>query len=84
MINSDQSCGRAFLDRSETKNVDQNHHEVVSRLQAAAEVGRNDLGDKLSDRKGNGARPHAAMTESDLRLKWVLLTKTPVVADRNQ
>ena len=56
-------------DRSETKNVAQDHPEVVVRLQAAAEVWRSDLGDKLTNRKGSGVRPHAEMTASDLRLK---------------
>ena len=56
-------------DRSETKNVAQDHPEVVARLQAAAEVWRTDLGDKLTDRKGNGVRPHAELTASDPRLQ---------------
>lgn len=56
-------------DRSETKNVAQEHPDVVVRLQAAAEVWRSDLGDKLTNRKGSGIRPHAQLTASDLRLK---------------
>ncbi len=56
-------------DRSETKNVAQDHPEVVARLQAAAEGWRNELGDKLTDRKGAGIRPHAELTENDARLK---------------
>ena len=56
-------------DRSESKNVAQDHPEVVARLEAAAEVWRSDLGDKLTKRKGNGVRPHAEMTASDVRLK---------------
>lgn len=56
-------------DRSETKNIAQDHPEIVARLQAAAETWRNDLGDKLTDRKGSGVRPHATMTENDALLK---------------
>jgi arylsulfatase A-like enzyme len=56
-------------DRSETKNVAQDHPEIVARLQVAAEAWRNDLGDKLTDRKGSGVRPHGVMTESDALLK---------------
>lgn len=56
-------------DRSETKNVAQDHPEVVARLQAAAEVWRTDLGDKLTDRNGKGVRPHAELTASDPRLQ---------------
>ena len=50
-------------DRSETKNVAQDNPEVVARLQRAAEAWRTDLGDKLTDRKGNGIRPHAVLKE---------------------
>ena len=56
-------------DRSETKNVVQDHPEVVARLQKAAEAWRIELGDRLTDRKGNNIRPHAVMTTSDLRLE---------------
>ena len=56
-------------DRSETKNVANEHPEVVARLQAAAEVWRNELGDKLTDRKGSGVRPHATMDEGDAMLE---------------
>jgi arylsulfatase A len=50
-------------DRSETKNVAQEHPEVVARLQKAAEEWRTQLGDKLTDRKGNSIRPHAVLKE---------------------
>jgi len=56
-------------DRSETKNVASDHPEVVARLQAAAEVWRNELGDKLTNRKGSGVRPHAELTADDARLR---------------
>ena len=57
------------MDRSETTNVSQDHSDVVARLQAAAEFWRADLGDKLTNRKGSGIRPHADMTANDLRLQ---------------
>ncbi|MDZ4849940.1 MAG: sulfatase [Pirellulaceae bacterium] len=56
-------------DRSETKNVAADHPEIVARLEAAAEAWRFELGDKLTNRKGSGVRPHATMTESDAVLK---------------
>ncbi len=43
-------------DPSETKNVIADHPDVVSRLQALAEQARADLGDTLTNRKGNGVR----------------------------
>lgn len=56
-------------DRSETKNVARENPEVVARLQAAAETWREELGDKLTNRKGNAVRGHATMTESDAILE---------------
>ena len=50
-------------DRSETKNVAQDHPEVVARLQKAAEAWRDELGDKITDRKGNSVRPHGVSKE---------------------
>ena len=50
-------------DRGETKNVAQDHPEVVARLQKAAETWRTELGDKLTDRKGNSIRPHDVSKE---------------------
>ncbi len=55
-------------DRSESKNVAQEHPEIVARLQAAAERWRVDLGDKLSDRKGSGIRPHGQWNDGDSML----------------
>ncbi len=52
-------------DRSESKNVAQEQPEVVAKLQTAAEKWRADLGDKLSNRKGNGVRPHAQWVNGD-------------------
>jgi arylsulfatase A len=56
-------------DRGETKNVAHEHPDVVARLQKAAEAWRAELGDKLTDRKGNSIRPHDMMTAGDLRLE---------------
>ncbi|MEM1069862.1 MAG: sulfatase [Planctomycetota bacterium] len=59
-------------DVSESKNVLDDFPEVVKTLQAAAEVAREDLGDRLTNRKGNGIRP-AGRREADeekLPLVW--------------
>ena len=56
-------------DISESINVAQEHPDIVARLQIAADAWRTELGDKLTDRIGNGVRPHAAMTASDARLR---------------
>ena len=57
-------------DISEAKNVFDQHPDVVARLQAAAEVTREDLGDTLTKRKGSGIRPHGTLQEGDAVLKW--------------
>jgi arylsulfatase A-like enzyme len=44
-------------DVGETRNVADQHPDIVARLQAAAEGARNDLGDSLTDRKGQNVRP---------------------------
>ncbi len=44
-------------DIGETKNVAEQHPDVVKRLQALAEKARADLGDTLTRRTGNGLRP---------------------------
>ena len=43
-------------DVGETKNVAAENPGIVSRLLALAELAREDLGDTLTDRKGNGVR----------------------------
>ena len=58
-------------DVSESKNVLQGHPEIVKQLQAAAEVARADLGDKLTQRKGSGIRPAGKMTDQDEKLPLV-------------
>jgi len=45
-------------DIGETTNVAEQHPEVVKRLEALAEKAREDLGDKLTKRKGKNVRPH--------------------------
>jgi arylsulfatase A len=44
-------------DRGETTNRASEFQEVVTRLEAAAEVARSDLGDSLTKRQGTGVRP---------------------------
>ncbi len=44
-------------DPGETKNILSEHPEIVKRLEAAAEVAREDLGDNLTKRRGTGVRP---------------------------
>lgn len=56
-------------DVSEQRNVLEEHPEIVARLQAAAEVAREDLGDKLTERKGSGIRPAARLEQGDARMK---------------
>jgi len=49
-------------DVSETTDVKDRHPDVVSRFQAAAEIARKDLGDRLKGLKtGSGVRPHGTM-----------------------
>ncbi len=57
-------------DVSETKNVISEYPEVVQELTAAAEA-REDLGDKLTKRTGNGVRPAGKLGEDDERLPLV-------------
>ena len=58
-------------DVSETKNVISEYPEVVEELTAAAERAREDLGDKLTKRTGNGVRPAGKLNEGDERLPLV-------------
>ena len=57
-------------DVGETTNVASQHPEVVRHLQSAAERARRDLGDRLSDRTGQGVRAIGQLEESDERLVW--------------
>ncbi|MHC4970248.1 MAG: arylsulfatase, partial [Planctomycetota bacterium] len=44
-------------DVSESRNVADDHPEVVARITALADAMRRDLGDKLTEAKGTGRRP---------------------------
>ncbi len=57
-------------DVGETTNVADKHPEVVQRLMEYAEQAREDLGDRLTDRKGKGIRPPGRLQEGDERLVW--------------
>lgn len=54
-------------DPGETKNVADEHPEIVARLTAAAETARDDLGDTLTGRKGSGIREPGRMPENRAR-----------------
>ena len=58
-------------DVAESKNVIDDFPEVVKELQRAAEVARQDLGDKLTKQKGNGVRPVGKLQPGDERLPLV-------------
>lgn len=57
-------------DPSESKNVADQHPEVVARLQKLADAARQDLGDKLTKTKGKGIRPAGRLQKGDARLTW--------------
>lgn len=58
-------------DVSETKNVIAEFPEVVAELTAAAERARQDLGDKLNDRQGDGVRSVGKLEENEEKLPLV-------------
>lgn len=58
-------------DVSEKKNVIRDYPEVVEQLKAAAERAREELGDKLTGRKGKAIRPAGQMETDDERLPLV-------------
>ena len=58
-------------DVGETKNVAEQHPEIVKRLQAMAAVARADLGDRLSNTTGSGRREHGRLGPGDARTKLV-------------
>ena len=58
-------------DVSETTNVYDQYPEAVKQLTAAAERAREDLGDKLTKRKGNGLRPIGKLEPGDEELPLV-------------
>lgn len=57
-------------DIGEKHNVMDAHPEVVERLMQHVERARQDLGDKLTKRKGNGRRPVGRLGPDDARLVW--------------
>jgi arylsulfatase A-like enzyme len=57
-------------DLGESRNVAEQHPDIVDRLQQLAEVARNDLGDTLTNRRGSGIRPAGQLGEGDPRLEW--------------
>ena len=57
-------------DVSELVNVIDEHPEVVADLRRAAEIAREDLGDKLTGRQGKGIREPGRMEPGDQRLTW--------------
>lgn len=59
-------------DRAESSNLVEEHPEVVDRLQAAAEVARNELGDALTHRQGSGVRPVGKLGPDDARFKSMI------------
>ena len=54
-------------DREERQNVADQPPELVARLQEAAETARRELGDRLTDRRGNAVRPADRLGETDER-----------------
>lgn len=52
-------------DIAETKNVADEHPEIVERLKKAAEIARKDLGDRLTKTKGTGIRPPGRMPKEE-------------------
>ncbi len=56
-------------DASESTNLASQHPEIVERLTQAAQNARNDLGDKLTNNKGNGVRPAGSLSADDQKLK---------------
>ncbi len=56
-------------DISETKNVIEQHPEIVERLKKLAETAREDLGDALTKRKGKNVRKAAFVAEAETETK---------------
>ena len=57
-------------DIGESKNVADQHPDVVKRLLAFAEKAREELGDRLTKRKGKGVRPAGKLEPGDATLTW--------------
>lgn len=58
-------------DIGETKDVSEQYPDVVAELESAAEKFREELGDKLTKRKGSGVRPAGRLADGDERLPLV-------------
>jgi arylsulfatase A-like enzyme len=56
-------------DVSESTNLASKHPEIVERLTQAAQNARNDLGDKLTNTRGQGVRPVGKLNADDHKLK---------------
>jgi len=57
-------------DVGETTDVAAEHADVVERLQGFVEQARGDLGDTLTQRKGQGVRQPGRLEPDDARLVW--------------
>ena len=57
-------------DVGETEDVADEHPDVVARLLRFAELAREELGDKLTDRPGTARRPPGRLGPDDQRLIW--------------
>jgi arylsulfatase A-like enzyme len=57
-------------DLGESKNVASEHPDIVQRLQKAADAWRDDLGDSLTKRTGQGIRAHGTLLTGDRKLTW--------------
>ena len=57
-------------DVGESKNVIDEHPDVVARLQKHAEIAREQLGDKLTNRRGSQVRAAGVLGPDDARLEW--------------
>ena len=57
-------------DIHESRDVAAEHPEIVQDLMAHAERAREELGDRLRDRRGSGVRPAGQLAADDDRLTW--------------
>lgn len=57
-------------DVGETTDIAAEHPEIVARLQRAAELAREEMGDALNGREGSGVRPVGRLANDDPRLLW--------------
>ncbi len=57
-------------DPGERENVADAHPEIVARLEDAARVAREQLGDSLTRQQGSQVRPAGTLSPDDTRLRW--------------